>query len=112
MVTVHGAAASAAGYQYQACKRFLALGSLGRESFLSRVFVVDGAPHLEDVDAEARRCLAWALPKGHEDRFMHLLWGWWDEQAIGILRDRRPLRTRAETRARHRMDTTQNRPVN
>jgi len=69
--------------------RFLSLGSSGRETFLSRVFVVDGAPYLENVDAEARRCLAWALPRGHEDRFMHLLWGWWDEQAIGILRGRR-----------------------
>lgn len=86
---VAAASTSVATATEKARSRFIALGSSGRENFLSRVFVVDGAPHLEDVDAEARRSLAWALPKGHEDRFMHLLWGWWDEQAIGILRGRR-----------------------
>ena len=83
------AATSVSAVTARARNHFLALGSSRRENFLSRVFVVDGAPHLEDVDAEARRCLAWALPKGHEDRFMHMLWGWWDEQAIGMLRGRR-----------------------
>lgn len=86
---VTAASTSVSAATKKARDRFLALGSAGRENFLSRIFVVDGAPHVEDVDAEARRCLAWALPKGHEDRFMHMLWGWWDEQAVGILRDRR-----------------------
>jgi len=66
--------------------RFVGLGMAAQRVFVSRIVVVDGAPRLEDVDVEARRALAWALPKGHEDLFMSLLWGWWDEQAIGILR--------------------------
>jgi hypothetical protein len=69
--------------------RFLDLGPSGRMVFLSRVFMVDGAPRLEDVDTQARRALAWALPRGHEDLFMHLLWGWWDAQAVGMLRGKR-----------------------
>ena len=69
--------------------RFLALSAADQGIFLSRIFMLDSAPHLEDVDAEARRALGWALPKDHEDLFMHMLWGWWDEQAIGILRHRR-----------------------
>jgi len=86
---VRTASSSVSAATERARTRFLALGSSGRETFLSRVVVIDGAPHLENVDAETRRCLAWGLPKGHEARFMHLLWGWWDEQAIGILRGRR-----------------------
>lgn len=86
---VTAASASVSSATQNARDRFLALGTSGQETFLSRIFVVDGAPHLEDVDTEARRCLAWALPKGHEDVFMHMLWGWWDEQAIRILRGRR-----------------------
>jgi hypothetical protein len=69
--------------------RFLGLGPSGRTVFLSRVFMVDGAPRLEDVDAQARRTLSWALPRGHEDVFMYLLWGWWDAQAVGMLRGKR-----------------------
>ena len=77
---------SASAATEKARSRFLALGEAGQRVFLARITVVDGAPHLEDVDARARRVLAWALPKSHEDLFMHMLWGWWDGQAIGVLR--------------------------
>ncbi len=80
---------SSSGASERARARFLDLGASGRTVFLSRVFMVDGAPRLEDVDAQVRRVLAWALPRGHEDVFMHLLWGWWDAQAVGMLRGKR-----------------------
>jgi hypothetical protein len=69
--------------------RFLALGAAGRQVFVEKISVMDGAPHLEDVDAQVRRQLTWLLPKGHDDLFMQLLWGWWDAQAVGMLRGKR-----------------------
>jgi hypothetical protein len=86
---IKAAAASRSTATQSARSRFLALGVSAQSVFVSRIFVVDGAQHLEDVDAEARRSLGWALPRDHEDLFMHMLWGWWDEQAIGILRRHR-----------------------
>ena len=68
---------------------FLRLGEAGRQTFVERIWVLDGAPHLEDVDARVRRELTWLLPKGHEDLFMNILWGWWDAQAVGMLRGKR-----------------------
>ena len=87
-LTAAASSSTSAGTE-KARARFLALSAADQGIFLSRIFVLDSAPHLEDVDAEARRALGWALPKDHEDLFMHMLWGWWDEQAIGILRHRR-----------------------
>jgi hypothetical protein len=66
--------------------QFLRLGDAGRQAFVERIRVLDSAPYLEDVDARVRRELTWLLPKGHEDVFMELLWGWWDAQAVGMLR--------------------------
>ena len=68
---------------------FLSLGDAGRQAFVERIWILDGAPYLEDVDARVRRELTWAFPKGHEDLFMQLLWGWWDAQAVGMLRGKR-----------------------
>lgn len=68
---------------------FLRLGDGGRQAFVERIQVLDGAPYLEDVDARVRRELTWLLPRGHEDLFMQLLWGWWDTQAVGMLRGKR-----------------------
>jgi hypothetical protein len=65
---------------------FLNLGTSGQAAFVERIWVADGAPYLEDVDAEVRRTLTWSLPRGHEDLFMQLLWGWWDAQAVAMLR--------------------------
>ena len=86
---MNAASTSSSETTARARARFLDLGEAGQRVFVSRIVVVDGAPRLEDVDVEARRALAWALPRGHEDLFMHMLWGWWDEQAITILRGHR-----------------------
>ena len=80
---------STAATTARARAQFLSLGDAGREAFVERMWVVDGAPYLEDVDARVRRELTWLLPKGHEELFMQLLWGWWDAQAVGMLRRKR-----------------------
>jgi hypothetical protein len=52
--------------------------------------VIDGAPFIDDVDQLVRRAVWSTLPIGHEDLFMSLLWGWWDQQAVAMLQRRRP----------------------
>jgi hypothetical protein len=74
----------------RAREQFLGLGDAGRQAFVERISVLDQEPYLEDVDARVRRELIWVLPKGHEDLFMELLWGWWDAHAVGMLRGKRP----------------------
>jgi hypothetical protein len=83
------AQASNSASSARARTHFLRLGDAGRQAFVERIWVLDGEPYLEDVDARVRRELTWLLPKGHEDLFMQLLWGWWDVQAVGMLRGRR-----------------------
>ena len=86
---IRAAETSTSAATERARRRFLGLGAAGREAFVERIWVIDGAPRLEDVDARVRRELTWLLPKGHEDLFMQLLWGWWDAQAVGMLRGKR-----------------------
>lgn len=69
--------------------RFLGLEPLDRQTFVSRISVVDGEVPIEGVDAHVRRELMWALPRGHEDLFMRILWGWWDGEALALLVGRR-----------------------
>ena len=66
------------------------MGDAGQQTFVERISVLDQQPHLEDIDERVRHELKWGLPKGHEDLFMQLLWGWWDAQAVGMLRGNRP----------------------
>lgn len=67
-------------------RAFLALPNTAQVRFISRITIVDGSPLLEEVDGQVRRELQWALPDGHADMFMELLWGWWDQQAVKMLR--------------------------
>jgi hypothetical protein len=68
---------------------FLKLPDADREIFVSRMFVLDGSPLIEDLDPQVRHLLRWSLPIGHEDVFMGQVWGWWDAQAIAMLRKSR-----------------------
>ena len=74
------------GVTGKARDQFLALGPAGQRTLLSRVRLVDGADHIEDIAAGVRSQLWWALPTGHEELFLALVWRWWDAQALAMLR--------------------------
>lgn len=72
----------------KAREKFLTLGPSARRTFVSRIRVVDGSPHIEDVPALVRSHLQWTLPTGHEELFLAMVWRWWDEQALAMLQGR------------------------
>ena len=67
-------------------RRFLNLDPAVRANFIGRVYLLDVAPTIGDLDSEVRRVLRWALPRGHENAFMRLLWAWWHAKAVDLLR--------------------------
>jgi hypothetical protein len=69
-------------------EQFLALSASERRVFVSRIRVLDGSAPIDDVPAQVRGCLQWALPIGHEELFLALVWRWWDEQALAMLQGR------------------------
>lgn len=78
----------ASGSTKEAREQFLALGPADQQAFISRIQVIDGSPHIDDVPALVRAQLHWALPTGHEDAFLAMVWRWWDEQALAMLQGR------------------------
>ncbi|MBG6105097.1 hypothetical protein IW249_005511 [Micromonospora vinacea] len=66
-------------------RRFLDLDPAVRAIFVSRIQLLDAAPGIADLDIDVRRALRWALPRGHEDTFMGLLWAWWHAKAVDLL---------------------------
>lgn len=69
----------------QARREFLALGPADQQAFISRICVLDGSPRIDDVPKLVRSELHWALPRGHEDDYLAMVWRWWDEQALAML---------------------------
>lgn len=69
-------------------RKFLELGGAARLTFLSRIRVIDNSPHIEDVADQVKRHLHWALPPGHEDLFLAMVWRWWDDTALALLQGR------------------------
>ncbi|WP_438493599.1 ABC-three component system protein [Streptomyces asiaticus] len=69
----------------QARREFLALGPADQQAFISRIYVLDGSPRIDDVPKLVRSELRWALPRGHEDDYLAMVWRWWDEQALAML---------------------------
>ncbi|MCK9904632.1 hypothetical protein MXD63_31895 [Frankia sp. Cpl3] len=69
-------------------EQFLGLSASERNTFISRIRVLDGSVRIEEVPAAVRGCLQWALPIGHEDLFLALVWRWWDDQALAMLQGR------------------------
>jgi hypothetical protein len=67
-------------------QRFLELSHAERQVFVSRMRLLDGSPAVQDIDAEIRKELRWTMPRGHEDAFMEMVWGWWHREALGMLR--------------------------
>jgi hypothetical protein len=69
-------------------EQFLGLSASERNTFISRIRVLDGSAPIDEVPALVRGCLQWALPIGHQDLFLALVWRWWDEQALAMLQGR------------------------
>lgn len=71
--------------------RFTALTPAARRSFLARAYVVDSARPVNDIENAVRELLWAALPKGDgaKDAFIGLLWRWWNEVSIDMLRKKR-----------------------
>jgi len=70
-------------------RRFLDLDPAARAIFVGRIYVLDAAPAIGDLDAAVRRVLRWALPRGHEDIFMELMWAWWHGKVVEMLQGQR-----------------------
>ncbi|WP_406106235.1 ABC-three component system protein [Micromonospora globbae] len=70
-------------------RQFLDLDPAVRATFVARIYLLDAAPLIGDLDGAVRRVLRWALPRGHEDTFMGLLWSWWHAKVVDLLQGRR-----------------------
>lgn len=70
-------------------RRFLGLDPAVRATFVARIYVLDAAPVIGDLDGAVRRVLRWTLPRGHEDTFMELLWSWWHARVLDLLQRHR-----------------------
>jgi len=69
-------------------EQFLELSPSDRRTFISRIRVIDGSPRIGDVPTLVGAHLQWALPTGHEELFLAMVWRWWDEQALAMLQGR------------------------
>ena len=69
--------------------RFIQMAPHQRQAFVGRIVVLDGAPVLGDVEDLVRRQLRFALPQGHEEVFMALVWDWWYRIVSELLKDSR-----------------------
>ena len=82
-------------------QRFLDLPSPERAVFVSRIYVLDGAPAIgEELDAELRRALYFVIPAEHEGTFVDLLWAWWHRVVVELLRKDRGNVTALELKAK------------
>jgi hypothetical protein len=85
----NAARSSTAENTKKARDRFLKLTEAERQIFLARVVVADGAPNADDLDEKLARILWHALPHGHQDLFLSMVWRWWATVALDMLRGRR-----------------------
>ncbi|WP_141723090.1 ABC-three component system protein [Micromonospora matsumotoense] len=83
----------------KAREKYLALTPAERGAFVERIFVLDRAPRIGDVESELRKALWNALPTDHEDMFMGLVWKWWHGVSLDMLQGRRSGITAAAARA-------------
>jgi len=83
------AAESTAAVSAEIRQRFIALDPAVRAVLVNRMYLLDGAPPIGDLDAHVRRELKFAMPRGHEDTFMGLLWAWWHARVLDLLQGKR-----------------------
>jgi len=56
-----------------------------RLALLERVFVIDSAPTISDIDEELRTAIFWAVDRTHQRAFLDRLEGWWLRRVISQL---------------------------
>jgi hypothetical protein len=66
----------------QAYAAFLALSQEEQVALLESVYVLDGAPDIQEVDDAIALELFWAVERKHLDTFREYLEGWWFRRAI------------------------------
>jgi len=71
----------------QAYQAYRSLNLDQRMKLLQSVFVIDAAPHIQDLDAELREVLYFAVKQQFLDSFLQRLEGWWYRRAIQHLVD-------------------------
>lgn len=72
--------ANAAAY-----RAYESLSAEERLALLERVFIIDSAPTIWDIDAEIRTSIFWAVDRAHQNAFQDRLEGWWFRRVIGQL---------------------------
>jgi quinol monooxygenase YgiN len=65
-----------------AYEAFLKTPSKSRRVILNAVVVIDGASNIENLDAQLRAEIFWAVERKHQDAFLDYLEGWWFRRAI------------------------------
>ncbi|WP_405785699.1 ABC-three component system protein [Streptomyces sp. NBC_01367] len=70
-------------------QKFLGLGASERLTFVSRIRVIDRSPHIQDIAGQVKEQLHWALPPGHENLFLAMVWRWWDDTSLALLQGSR-----------------------
>jgi hypothetical protein len=53
-----------------------------RDALLERVFVIDAAPTVSDLNESLRTEIFWAVDRSHQDAFLDRLEGWWFRRVI------------------------------
>lgn len=66
---------------------YLKATSAERSAILSKVFIVDAAPTVADINGELRQEVYWAAEKEHHAAFLDRLEGWWLRRVLRQLTD-------------------------
>lgn len=68
-------------------KAFLAATKAQQTAILDRIVIVDGAPLIDDLEAELRGEVYWAAGREHLAAFLQRLEGWWFRRVLRQLTD-------------------------
>lgn len=68
---------------------FLKLDPSARQSFVSRIYVADRSPDLEEIDTEVNDILWSGIPLVGADTYVDLIWSWWGKVSLDLLKGRR-----------------------
>ena len=69
--------------------QFLGLTEEAQRRLVEHVYVLDGAPPIQEIDSLVRRELTHVLPIDHETTYLDLLWAWWYAVALDMLQGSR-----------------------
>jgi len=66
---------------------FKNLDAAQKLAFLSAVYVLDGVPNINDMDASLRKAVYFAAPQKHLASYLQRLEGWWFQRSVKQLTD-------------------------